>query len=164
MAAFLGIEWREQRVDGGVDLVFRGWTLDVKWSPTVPYRPDRKPEWRFNYAALKVPSWKPLRAALYVAVHGSVIPVDMGTWAITSLDNDAMKLYGFAFRSEVMARPPVSFGHTNYRGEDATMHVVELQELHSREVLRNLPPFDPERHRQQSLDIAFAAVEPGWAY
>lgn len=163
VAAFLGLKWRERRVDGGVDLDYRGWTLDVKWSPLVPYRPGTKT--RAFYARLGVPAWKPLRAAIYVAVNGSIRPYRNASGVgIAATDDDAMKIYGWAFQGEVRAAPKRSFGYTNHRGEPALLHVVELHELHSREVLRALPAFDPTRRRDDALSEAFEAVPPAWRY
>jgi hypothetical protein len=163
VAAFLGVKWKEKRVDGGVDLDFRGWTIDVKWSPVPPFRSASKT--RHFYASLRVPAWKPLRAMIYVAVNGSVVPFDSPDGvSVKSTDEDAMKIYGFAFRTEVRKAPRKDFGYTNYRGDPAIVHVVDLHELHSREMLKALPSFDPERRFEDALAEAAQKVPPSWAY
>jgi hypothetical protein len=161
VARFLGVKWTEKRVDGGVDLAYRGWKIDVKWSGAVPFRPDRKT--RFAFAGLKVPAWKPMKGALiYVAVHGAI--VSDHTLGIEPTDEDVMKIYGWAFRRELRDAPVLDFGYKTYEGEPATMHVLDLASLHSREMLKAIPAFDPERDIDDVLAEAAAALTPGWAY
>lgn len=52
--------------DPGWDIVFRGWKIDVKWTPYEPGGPFKTP----TYPHLIVPAWKPRRADLYALVVG----------------------------------------------------------------------------------------------
>jgi hypothetical protein len=111
--------------DPGWDIVFRGHTIDVKWTQQEPGGPWKTPQ----YPGLRVPTWKPRRAALYVLVIGALEDrFDLFAWAD-----------GWTTRQEVEAAKVIDLGKVRkttgrgapffFVGFDYLRPLEELQEI-----------------------------------
>ncbi len=131
-ADYLGPEARVaagiRRKDRGWDLVYRGWRLDVKWTPQEPGRRG----WGSNpaYPGLRVPTWKPRRADLYLLVLGDLV--------------ERFRLYewadGWATRSEVEAATILPGRPRATSGQAAPFYFVGFDFLAPLEALLDIPP------------------------
>ena len=131
LARYLGLGRGQGNIghaDAGFDLVWRGWTIDVKWPQSEPgeRRWENKPE----YPGLRVPKWKPIKADIYACIIG--------------LDPERFGLYGewasgWATRREVLDSPVVDLGRKRKAsGRPAPFHWLGFDYLHPLWTLRDL--------------------------